>query len=62
MGGRILELPVDKLIRESKEKGREEERKEIAISLMKQGILNKDAIARALNLTESELDGLLEDN
>ena len=29
---------------------------------MKQGILNKDAIARALNLTETELDGLLEDN
>lgn len=60
MGGEILELPVDKLIRESREEGREEERKEIAISLMKQGILNKDAIARALNLTETELDELLE--
>ena len=60
MGGRILELPTDKLIRESEAKGREEGIRELAISLLKQGGVSRDTIARALNLTESELDGLLE--
>ena len=58
MGGRILELPVDKLIRESKEKGREE----VIISLLRKGDINKKVAMGELGITETELDELLEDS
>ena len=52
MRGRILELPVDKLIRESEER--------VIISLLRKGDINKKIAMRELGITETELHGLLE--
>ena len=54
MRGEILELPVDKLIRESKEK--------VIISLLRKGKIDKETATETLGITETELDEFLGDN
>lgn len=54
MSGRILELPTDKLIRESRE--------EVIISLLRKGKIDKETATETLGITETELDELLGDS